>query len=69
MAVAVVVAVASWSLMVGLRAAAVGAVVVGGGLFLGEKSRSAAKDLPRQVIFPPRCLDTSVRKRRVGERR
>ena len=47
-AVAVVVAVASWSLMVGLRAAAVGAVVVGGGLFLGKKSKSAAKDLPRQ---------------------
>ena len=53
MAVAVVVAVASWSLMVGLRAAAVGAVVVGSGLFLGKKSKSAAKDLPRQVIFPP----------------
>ena len=43
MAVAVVVAVASWSLMVGLRAAAVGAVVVGGGLFLGKKVEAQRK--------------------------
>ena len=52
-AVAVVVAVASWSLMVGLRAAAVGAVVVGGGLSLGKKVEAQRKTCKDKLSSHP----------------